>query len=186
VSGGELSAEERRILLRVARGAIEARLTSGRQPPRPAAGPVLERPQGAFVTLTRRVDGDLRGCIGLLEPQQPLVDTVARAAVAAATEDERFDPVTRDELGGIAVEISVLGPLAPVKPEDVEVGRHGLLIRSGVRQGLLLPQVATEHGWDLVTFLGRTCVKAGLPEDAWRKPGVEIRAFTAEVFGEEE
>lgn len=184
MSGGELSGEERRTLLRVARCAIEARLC-GREPPSTPAVPSLERRQGAFVTLTRRADGDLRGCIGLVEPRQALVEAVARAAVAAATEDRRFDAVTREELDGIAVEISVLGPLLPVRPDEVEVGRHGLLVRSGSRQGLLLPQVATDHGWDRETFLARTCGKAGLPEDTWRKPGVEIRAFTAEVFGEE-
>lgn len=184
MSGGELSAEERRTLLRVARNAIECRL-AGREAARPPVGSALERSQGAFVTLKRRADGELRGCIGLVEPHQALFDAVARAAAAAATEDGRFEPVTPGELPGIAVEISVLGPLRTVRPEEVEVGRHGLLVRSGRRQGLLLPQVAGDHGWDRETFLDKACWKAGLPEDSWRKPGTEIQAFTADVFGEE-
>lgn len=184
MSEEDLSPEDRRVLLQVARSAIEARLW-GREPPRPKTTPALERRQGAFVTLTRREDGELRGCVGLVGEHQPLVDAVTRAAIAAATEDDRFDPVTRDELGSLAVEISVLGPLQPVRPEEVEVGRHGLMVRHGHRHGLLLPQVATEHNWDRETFLARTCWKAGLPEDTWRGSGVELLAFTATVFGEE-
>jgi AmmeMemoRadiSam system protein A len=113
-----------------------------------------------------------------------LLDTVARMAVAAAVEDGRFSPVTAAELSGLTVEISALGPFEPIRPEAVEVGRHGLLVSHAGRRGILLPQVPVEHGWDRETFLAHTCVKAGLPEDTWKEPGVELLAFTAEVFGE--
>jgi AmmeMemoRadiSam system protein A len=105
-------------------------------------------------------------------------------AVASATEDGRFDPVTEAELAGLRIEISALGPLEPIRPEDVEVGRHGLLISYGSRRGVLLPQVPVEQGWDRETFLAHTCWKAGLPEDTWRRPGVELLGFTATVFSE--
>ncbi|MGE5127403.1 MAG: AmmeMemoRadiSam system protein A [Betaproteobacteria bacterium] len=181
--GPELTEEERRRLLGIARGALEAHFSGGRGG-RPAAGGALGEPRGAFVTLRRREDGELRGCIGTMEPERPLAEAVARMAVAAATQDGRFDPVTSDELPQLQIEISALGPLQPIRPEEVEVGRHGLLISLGGRRGVLLPQVPLEHGWDRETFLEHTCWKAGLPEDAWRRAGVELLGFTADVFGE--
>ena len=105
-------------------------------------------------------------------------------AVAAAVEDGRFAPVNPAELGELRIEISALGPLEPIRPADVEVGRHGLLISHRSRRGVLLPQVPVEQGWDRETFLEHTCRKAGLPEDAWREQGVELLGFTAAVFGE--
>ena len=183
-AASDLTADERRALLKTARESIAAHLRGGR-PDRPAPSGALAPPRGAFVTLHRRGDGDLRGCVGMMRSDEPLVRTVERMAVAAATEDSRFDPVTLDELDEIRIEISALGPLEPIRPEDVEVGRHGLLISHGGRRGVLLPQVPVEHGWDRETFLAHTCRKAGLPEDAWRKPGVELLGFTATVFGEE-
>lgn len=141
--------------------------------------------RGAFVTLRGREGGELRGCVGVMEAQAPLLETVARVAVMAATADGRFDPVTAGELAGLGLEVSVLGPLFEVRPQEVEVGRHGLLLRSGERHGVLLPQVALEHGWERETFLDRACGKAGLPAGAWRQPEVQVLAFTAEVFSEE-
>jgi AmmeMemoRadiSam system protein A len=120
----------------------------------------------------------------MMRSDEPLLDTVARMAVAAATEDGRFEPVTEEELPSLTIEISALGPLRSIRPDEVEVGRHGLLIASGGRRGVLLPQVPVEHGWDRETFLAHTCGKAGLPEDTWRRPGVELMGFTATVFGE--
>ena len=149
---------------------------------RAATGALAEK-QGAFVTLHRK-DGELRGCVGLMRAEASLLDTVARMAVVAAIEDGRFAPVTAGELDGLRIEISALAPLEPIRPEDVEVGRHGLLIGHRERRGVLLPQVPVEHGWDRETFLAHTCRKAGLPEDAWREPGVELLGFTATVFGE--
>ena len=178
-----LSAPDREALLRTARESIAARL-GGRRPALPEAAGALAEPRGAFVSLHRRADGELRGCVGLMRAEQPLLEAVARMAVAAATEDGRFPPVRADELEGLAIEVSALSALAPIRPEEVLVGRHGLLVASGSRRGVLLPQVPVEHGWDREAFLGRTCWKAGLPEDAWKRPGVEIFAFTAEVFGE--
>ncbi len=182
---GELSAEERGILLRAAREAIEAHL-AGRKPRSAESTTALREPRGAFVTLRGRAGGELRGCVGVMEAREALLATVVRVAVAAATADGRFEPVTREELAGLTLEISALGPLHEIRPPEVEVGRHGLLLRCGERHGVLLPQVAVEHGWDRETFLERACWKAGLPAGAWRQPGVQVLAFTAEVFGEGE
>ncbi len=180
----ELTAEEERALLGAARESIAARL-EGRAPRLPAAQGGLLRPQGAFVSLHRRSDGELRGCVGTMRSEEPLVATVARMAVAAAFEDGRFAPLRAPELPGVRLEISVLSPLEPIRPEDVVVGRHGLLIGRGGRRGVLLPQVPVEHGWDKETFLVRLCAKAGLPPEAWRDPAAELAAFTARVFAEE-
>jgi AmmeMemoRadiSam system protein A len=183
VEAAELTAGDRQALLRAARESIAAHLEK-RRPQLPAATGALAEHQGAFVTL-HESDGELRGCIGMMQSDRPLLDTVARMAVAAATEDRRFGPVTPAELDGLRIEISALGPLVPIRPEAVEVGRHGLLIGYGGRRGVLLPQVPVEQGWDRETFLAHTCWKAGLPEDTWKKPGVELLGFTATVFGEE-
>jgi len=179
---GELTDAERQLLLRAARESIAAHFHA-RQPPLPATTGALAGHRGAFVTL-HGGDGELRGCVGLMRSDGPLLETVARMAVAAAIEDRRFEPVTRAELDHLSIEVSALSPLQPIRPEDVEVGRHGLLIGQGGRRGVLLPQVPEAHGWDRETFLAQTCRKAGLPDDAWKKPGVELLAFTAEVFRE--
>ena len=181
-AAGELTQEERRTLLRVARESIAAHFAR-RRSDLPAATGALAEERGAFVTLHRR-DGELRGCVGLLRSDRSLLDTVAQMAVAAAVKDGRFAPVTAAELADLRIEISALGPLEPIRPEDVEVGRHGLVIGHEGRRGVLLPQVAVEHGWDRETFLAHTCWKAGLPEDTWRRRGVELLGFTATVFDE--
>jgi AmmeMemoRadiSam system protein A len=181
-AAGELTAEERDALLQAARESIAAHFES-RRPRLPRAIGALGENRGAFVTL-HRSDGELRGCVGLMRSGLPLLETVARMAVAAATEDGRFDPVTREELAGLRIEISALGPLEPIRPEDVEVGRHGLLVSHAGRRGVLLPQVPVEHDWDRETFLAHTCRKAGLPAETWREPGVELLGFTATVFSE--
>jgi len=177
-----LTDTERQALLRVARESIAARF-QGRRPALPPPTGALAERRGAFVTL-HGGDGELRGCVGLMRSDRPLVETVARMAVAAATEDGRFEPVTEAELDELSIEVSALSPLEPIRPENVEVGRHGLLIGHGGRRGVLLPQVPEEHGWDRETFLVHTCRKAGLPDDAWKEAGVELLAFTAEVFRE--
>jgi AmmeMemoRadiSam system protein A len=183
VSAPGLTADDRRRLLAVARQALVAHFGGGDAPVAPS--PSLPGAGGAFVTLRRR-DGELRGCVGMMESQDPLVETVARMALAAARSDRRFDPLRADELAQVVIEISVLGPMHEVRPEEVEIGRDGLLVREGGRQGVLLPQVAGEHGWDRETFLDRTCAKAGLPSGAWRRSGAQVFAFTATVFGEED
>jgi AmmeMemoRadiSam system protein A len=125
----------------------------------------------------------LRGCVGYPTALLPLFRTVIETARAAAFDDPRFIPLTLAEVGDLGVSLSVLSPLKPISPEEVEVGRHGLLMTEGPRRGLLLPQVPVEHGWDRITFLEQTCRKAGLPLDAWQT-GATIEAFTAEVFGD--
>ncbi len=176
-----LSPEERKELLRIARRTMVAYVGEGRMPEETPAHAKLSAPGAAFVTL--RAGGRLRGCIGYMEPHAPLYSTVQECTIAAATEDPRFPRVTPDEADGLRIEISVLTPLVPVRAEDVEVGVHGLMIRKGERRGLLLPQVALEHGWDRRTFLCQVCLKAGLSPDDWEE-NAELYSFTAEVFGE--
>jgi AmmeMemoRadiSam system protein A len=181
----ELPATARLALLAIAREAIAARL-SGRTPSTPKPEGPLATPRGAFVTLRRRADGELRGCVGRLLASEPLAATVADMAVAAATEDGRFAPVSSGELAAVRIEISALGPLRPIGAAEVEVGVHGLMVRCGPRRGVLLPQVPVEHGWDREAFLRHTCRKAGLPEDAWKQPECELLGFTATVFADED
>ncbi|HEY2942568.1 MAG TPA: AmmeMemoRadiSam system protein A [Vicinamibacteria bacterium] len=179
-----LSEQERRQLLALARQAIAAHLACCPLA-LPDVAPALRRAGAVFVTVRGRDDDELRGCIGTLEARQPLVEAVVRMAVAAATQDLRFVSVTARELPSLALEISILTPAAPIDPQDVEPGIHGLIVRHCGRSGLLLPQVASDQGWDRETFLQYTCLKAGLPRDAWREPGAVLLAFTAEVFGED-
>lgn len=176
-----ISAHDRELLLRLAREALAAHV--GVAPAHvPGALDVLERLAGAFVTLHNH--GELRGCIGHLEPNQPLGTVVVRCAVAAGTTDPRFPPITPTELEQLDIEISVLGPLERIAgPDEIEVGRHGLVIESGWQRGVLLPQVAVEWCWDAATFLAQTCHKAGLSRDAW-KSGATVWRFEADVFGE--
>jgi AmmeMemoRadiSam system protein A len=180
-----LKPEQRRKLLEIARTSI-AETLSGRQPS-VDAGAVdaeLRRPSGSFVTLRTR-DGELRGCIGSLHPVAPLYQAVATSAIHAAFHDPRFDPVTADELSRLEIEISVMGPIEPVaNTDEILVGRDGLIVSQAHKAGLLLPQVATEYGWDRDMFLRQTCVKAGLRPDTWRSADCRIEKFSAEVFGE--
>ena len=177
----EYSPEERKILLRLAHQAIQAALERCDVDLTPPSEHLAEH-RGAFSTLHLR--GKLRGCIGYVFPNQSLYRTVAETARAAAFDDPRFEPVEAAEAPELKVEISVLSPLRPAAPEDVVVGKHGLIVQHGNRRGLLLPQVPLEWDWDRETFLAQTCLKAGLPPDAWMR-GAELRVFTAEVFGEE-
>jgi AmmeMemoRadiSam system protein A len=178
-----LSAEAQKELLQIARRSLEVLFVSGKRPHFEPEAPELLRSAGAFVTL--RLEGRLRGCIGTFVETDPLVDVVARMAIAAATSDPRFPPLRQDELPQTRIEISILSPSRPASADEVEVGRHGLCVAAGGRRGVLLPQVAVEHGWDRETFLDHTCRKAGLPETAWRSPSTEIETFTAQVFGEQ-
>lgn len=177
-----VSDADRAALLAIAREAIVAHL-SGARAEFTSVPETLARHAGAFVTLHKR--GDLCGCIGHVEPNESLYRVVARCAVAAATADPRFPAIRPEELATIEIEISVLGPLERVSDiSDIEIGRHGLVVSRDVRRGLLLPQVATEWGWDRATFLAQTCFKAGLPRDGWQT-GATIWKFEAEVFGHE-
>jgi AmmeMemoRadiSam system protein A len=181
-SSREFSPEERRLLLQLAhRSILSAFADQG--PAETSFSPHLSEPRGVFTTLYLR--GSLRGCVGYPSPVAPLYRAVAETAHAAAFEDSRFWPVTEEEAPGLEISLSVLSPLVPIRPVEVEVGRHGLVISSGSRRGLLLPQVPIECDWDRETFLEQTCRKAGLPPDTWRK-GATLEAFTAEVFGDDD
>jgi len=176
----EYSPDERRALLAIARDAIAAAIL--RQPFRPAAPPPrLAEPRAVFTTLHR--GEELRGCVGHVAALEPLVVGVAQTAASAALHDPRFPPVTLDELPEISIELSVLSPLRPILPEQVEVGRHGVLVVRGSQRGLLLPEVPLQFGWGREMFLAQVCRKAGLPGDAWRA-GAELLAFTTEKFGD--
>jgi AmmeMemoRadiSam system protein A len=182
-----LSEAARRHLLALARRAIASHL-AGEPAPDDDLGAQraeLERRCGAFVTLTSP-DGALRGCVGMPEPIYRLYEAVPRAAVAAAVHDRRFPPVDAAELAGLRLDVSVLGPLQPIAPAEIEVGVHGLVVRCDGRSGLLLPQVAAERGWDRERLLDETCRKAGLAAGTWRRADCELMGFTAAVFGDEE
>jgi AmmeMemoRadiSam system protein A len=176
----EYSPEERELLLRLAHRSIELALEGRGIDLTPPTAHLAES-RGAFTTL--HLEGELRGCIGFVLPIQSLYAAVAESARAAAFDDPRFQPVTPAEAQHLKIEISVLSPLQPIRPEEVVVGQHGLVATQGNRRGLLLPQVPVEWKWDRETFLAQTCLKAGLPADAWQH-GAQLQAFTAEVFGE--
>jgi len=177
-----LTDEQRRTLLRIARESVRAAASGRRPPDTPSEDPVLQQRRGVFVTLT--LGGGLRGCLGEFEGREPLWKAVAERARASALQDPRFPPVTAEEVDDLHIEISVLRPLQPVRNiEEIEVGRHGLLLAKGLHRGTLLPQVPVERGWDRETFLRHTCTKAGLGPDAW-KEGAEIYTYEADVFSE--
>jgi len=176
----EYDPAERKMLLQIAHEAIIA-LVEGRDISFPVPSPHLAEPRGVFTTIYSA--GKLRGCVGFPVPNFPLFKAVAQTARAAASEDPRFAPVSLPEARTLRISISILSPLSSIPPSEVEIGRHGLVISQGAQRGLLLPQVPVEHGWDRHTFLEQTCLKAGLPPDAWRT-GAHIEGFTAEVFGD--
>jgi AmmeMemoRadiSam system protein A len=180
-----LSTEEKHWLLALARDAIAEKLGKGAGIGRLPSSDALRRPCGAFVTLHK--GGALRGCIGLVEALRPLHESVREMAVAAAFEDPRFPSLGSEEFDQIDIEISVMSPLKRIDDVNViVVGRHGIIMKRGLHQGLLLPQVATEQGWDRETFLEHTCYKAGMTGDCWKQSDTEIYIFSAEVFGEKE
>jgi len=179
-----LNEEQRKTLLHIARKAVEA-ATRGEGYTPEANDPELQQLGAAFVTLKKR--GDLRGCIGNIEAHEPTLTSVARMARAAALEDPRFPPVRPAEVPDLTIDISLLSPAEAVTDvNEIEVGRHGLIIEQGSNRGLLLPQVPGEWGWDREQFLEHTCRKAGLPKGCWRSEKSTLYAFTAEVFGEED
>ncbi len=178
-----LSQTERAALLGIARAAILAHATGKPVPESTAAGALAEL-RGAFVTLHAR--GRLRGCVGTFQPTESLARTVARMAVAAASDDPRFPPVEAAEIPDLDIAISALGPRRPLAdPGAVRVGTDGLVVKRGWHRGALLPKVAVEYGWSAEEFLKHACLKAGLPARAWREPGTELEVFQAEEFGEE-
>jgi len=182
-----MDADIRRALLDVAREAVAAAAT-GAAPPQPSEEiggmPELNEPRGAFVTLHGR-GGELRGCIGTTQASVPLIEVVVDMARAAALRDPRFPPVRPEEVEDLDLEVSVLFPLEPItSPSEVEIGTHGMVVEGHGRRGLLLPQVAAERDWTPEIFAEHTCLKAGLPAEAWRDPEVRLYRFRSEVFGE--
>ena len=159
-------------LLEIARKAILGSLKQDKIDEESAPTKKLGRPGGAFVSLHKL--GQLRGCIGTFTSPRPLVNTVQEMALSSSQRDPRFPPVQEQEMQDIDIE----------DVNEIEVGRHGIYITKGFYSGVLLPQVATEYGWDRETFLDHTCMKAGLPPDTWKEAGVKIEIFDAQVFGE--
>ena len=179
-SSAEFSPDERRILLNLAHQSILLAL-DGHEFPHAAPSSHLQEMRGVFTTLY--LHSRLRGCVGYARPIAPLYRAVAETARAAAFDDSRFWPVTKAEAPDLEISLSVLSPLFPIRADEIEVGRHGLVVSMGSQRGLLLPQVPMECGWDRETFLAQTCHKAGLRGNAWLR-GAMLEAFTAEVFGD--
>ena len=180
-----LNDQNKRALLQLARESILSAVHHQQHTPTKHESTVFQEPAGAFVTL--RSHSELRGCIGYIEPKLPLIQTVEEVAAKAALEDPRFLPLTDDELSQVDIEISVLSPLQKVnKVEDIEVGKHGLVVDAGFTRGLLLPQVGAENHWDRETFIRHTAVKAGLDPEAWNHPSVQLFSFTVDKFSESE
>ncbi len=184
----ELTAADKKVLLALARNAIRQAL-DGQSPSDPEDLGVeptaaMKRKMGGFVTLT--IDGDLRGCIGEIFPRRALADVVLDHALDAAFNDPRFPPLTAREFSKIRVEISALTPPVPVASyNDIEIGRHGMVLELGGRSAVFLPQVAPEQGWDLATTLTHLSYKAGLPGNAWKDPRARFTVFEAVVFHED-
>ena len=176
-----LNEQEKRILHDIVKAVVENKAKGKPVPGVNVDAPILKENRGAFVTIKKK--GELRGCIGNIEGHGPLYKTVGEMAEAAAFQDPRFMPVTEREVSDLEYEISVLTPFKKIKEvNEIEVGKHGIYIKKGWSSGLLLPQVATEYGWDRQTFLEHTCLKAGLPSSAWRDQNAEIFIFSADIF----
>ncbi len=178
-----LSETESTTLLQIAREAIRRHLNQEEYTPAPREEKALNEKSGCFVTLKR--NGRLRGCIGNFQSTQPLFREVAAMAVASAVQDPRFQPLQAGELAAITLEITILSALRKVDDSrEIEIGTHGIYIEKGLNRGVLLPQVAVEHGWDRETFLQQTCLKAGLPAAAWQSPDAEIYLFSGRIIQE--
>lgn len=177
--------EDRRWLLRIARDTLLEHLAGGAAAGPEPGRPALQSRRAAFVTLTRRDTGALRGCRGEAVARRPLAESVARMALAAAIDDPRFPPVTGDELPALRLTINALTPPVPIEPDAIIVGRHGVWLVLGGQSGLLLPEVPLHYGWDRRQLLAALCRKAGLPDGAWRHPGAELRGFEAEAWSED-
>jgi AmmeMemoRadiSam system protein A len=177
-----LSESDRRSLLQWARQVVTESVSRGQLPEKILSDGVFAKRCGVFVTL--RSGHRLRGCIGVIEAEEPLGESIARSAASAALQDPRFAPLGAGDLAGLGIEISLLSSPAPIDPEQIEIGCHGLLISRGTHRGLLLPQVAVEHHLDRQQFLEETCRKAQLARDAWKDPGTKILAFTCEILSE--
>ena len=182
----EITLEERKILLSIARESISSAF--GGKPEINAeypARPLFTSHCGAFVTLTAGCR--LRGCVGFILSDKPLIETIKDAALYAAFEDHRFMPLKENELDNIKIEISILSEPFPMNGyDDIVIGRHGLILEERGRRGLLLPQVPVEHKMDRDSYLDAICEKTGFPPGYWRNKQLKMSLFTADVFGEKE
>jgi AmmeMemoRadiSam system protein A len=176
------SEADRQTILKFARQVVVEAVTLGRLPEHVPTDGIFAERRGVFVTL--RNEGRLRGCIGVVEAETPLGDSVARCAAGAALQDPRFAPMRVADLSHLQIEISLLSRPEPIAINAIEIGRHGLIVSSGERRGLLLPQVAVEHNLDREQFLSETCRKAHLLRDAWRDARTQILGFTCDVFSD--
>lgn len=178
-----LSEKDATTLLAIAREAIVHQIRHQVYQPAPREEKALVQKAGCFVTIKQ--DGHLRGCIGSFQTERPLFQEVAAMAMASASKDPRFHPMEEAELNNFTLEISVLSPLEKIEEiEQIEVGTHGIYIEKNFSRGVLLPQVATDYNWDRTTFLQQTCLKAGLPTDAWQAPDADIYIFSAQIIKE--
>lgn len=178
-----LTQEEKKYLLNLSRKIIISNSEERSFQEEDYFSETLKLHTGLFVTLNK--SHQLRGCIGYVEGVKPLQKALIEMSIAAAFDDPRFPPVQRDEVEDIEIEISVLSPLERISDtSQIEIGKHGLIIEQGLMRGLLLPQVATEYDWDVLTFLEQTCQKAGLGVDCWKDDSTKIQIFTAEIFSE--
>lgn len=190
-----LNLEEGGYLIRLARKSIETYLITGERLKTPEdALKILYEKRGVFVTLQRILEDEkrLRGCIGFIVPKYSLIEATIHSAISAAIDDPRFPPVKSDELKKIAIEVSVLTPAQLLKvnrPEEyisqIKVGRDGLIAKLAWKSGVLLPQVPVEYGWNEEEFIKQTCVKAFLPQDAWKENGFELYSFQSQIFEEQ-
>ena len=182
----QLSAQFRLKLLHVARQSLENFLENGERIQFPTEIPELLEKRAVFVTLRNRENRDLRGCIGQSKPRYPLIEAVAKTAISSAVDDTRFPSITLDELPNLLIELNLLSPLAPSKPEDIKIGKHGLMINKGSKGALFLPEVAVSNGWDLHKFLEELCRKADLPKGRWHEREAELYVFESEAWSENE
>ena len=178
------SSINRRRLLQVARESLENFLENEKRTEFTTETPELLEKRAVFVTLKILDSGNLRGCIGQTEVRYPLIEAVAKTAISSAVNDSRFPPVTFNELPDLLIEINVLSPITTIDPEDVEVGKHGLLINKGSYGGIFLPEVAVSQDWDRITFLDELCRKANLPKGSWRDSEAKLQAFESEAWEE--
>jgi AmmeMemoRadiSam system protein A len=178
-----LSEEDRKAILELARQAVLHAVWNERPLSTFPTTGIFAEHRGLFVTL--HAGKKLRGCIGMIEGHTNLGETLVRCAVDAALHDPRFSRMRAEEMDALEIEVSLLSPLLPIRPEEVEIGNHGLLVERGPRRGLLLPQVAVEHRLSREQFLTETCVKAGLPREAWKDPETKLYGFHCEIIAEE-
>ena len=180
----QYSIDNKNRLLQIARESLAIFLKNGKRPVFETEVPEFIRKRAVFVTLRKKDPGDLRGCIGQTEARYPLIEAVSKTAISSAVDDSRFPPVTLEELPKLSIEINVLTEITTIEPQDVVVGKHGLLLRKGLSSGLFLPEVAPSQAWDRITLLDQLCSKADLPLGTWQDPDAELFCFESESWVE--